>query len=48
MREGAIDFLVKPIGEAELLGAIRRALDTASAQERGVFPEARWRSVYRD
>ena len=34
MREGAIDFLVKPIGEAELLGAIRRALDTASAQER--------------
>jgi len=34
MREGAIDFLVKPIGEAELLGAIRRALDTSSAQER--------------
>lgn len=34
MREGAIDFLVKPIAEAELLGAIRRALDTASAQER--------------
>jgi RNA polymerase sigma factor (sigma-70 family) len=34
MREGAIDFLVKPIGEAELLGAIRRALETASAQER--------------
>ena len=34
MREGAIDFLVKPIAEAELLGAIRRALETASAQER--------------
>ena len=33
MRKGAIDFLVKPIGEAELLGEIRRALDAASAQE---------------
>jgi RNA polymerase sigma factor (sigma-70 family) len=33
MRDGAIDFLVKPIGEAELLGAIQRALDAASAQE---------------
>jgi RNA polymerase sigma factor (sigma-70 family) len=34
MREGAIDFLVKPIAEAELLVAIRRALDAASTQER--------------
>jgi FixJ family two-component response regulator len=34
MREGAIDFLVKPIAEAELLAAIRRALDAAGAQER--------------
>jgi RNA polymerase sigma factor (sigma-70 family) len=33
MREGAMDFLVKPVGEAELLAAIQRALDAASAQE---------------
>jgi RNA polymerase sigma factor (sigma-70 family) len=33
MREGAIDFLVKPIGEEELLSAIHRALDAARAQE---------------
>ena len=33
MREGAIDFLVKPIAEAELLGAIGRALDASSAEE---------------
>jgi RNA polymerase sigma factor (sigma-70 family) len=33
MREGAIDFLVKPIREEQLLAAIRRALDAASALE---------------
>ena len=33
MREGAIDFLVKPIGEEQLIAAIRRALDAAAAQE---------------
>jgi len=33
MREGALDFLVKPIGEAQLLAAIQRALDAASARE---------------
>ncbi len=29
MRRGAIDFLVKPVDEAELLGAVSRALATA-------------------
>ena len=33
MREGAIDFLVKPIAEEQLLAAIRRALEAAAAQE---------------
>jgi RNA polymerase sigma factor (sigma-70 family) len=33
MREGAIDFLEKPVQEGELLNAIARALDAASAQE---------------
>jgi FixJ family two-component response regulator len=34
MREGAIDFLVKPVPEALLLDAIERALKTATALER--------------
>ena len=34
MREGAIDFLVKPVGEEQLIAAIRRALDAAVAEER--------------
>ena len=33
MREGAIDFLEKPVQEGELLNAIERALNAASAQE---------------
>ena len=33
MREGAIDFLVKPVREAELLDAIERALSASSARE---------------
>jgi FixJ family two-component response regulator len=33
MREGAIDFLVKPVREAQLLEAIERAMKTAGARE---------------
>jgi FixJ family two-component response regulator len=33
MREGAIDFLVKPVREAQLLDAITRALSESSARE---------------
>src|SRR5215208_4634903 len=33
MREGALDFLEKPVQEGQLLIAIDRALDTASASE---------------
>ena len=33
MREGAIDFLVKPVREAQLLDAIERALSASSARE---------------
>lgn len=34
MRRGAVDFLVKPIDEAELMGAVSRALASAAATMR--------------
>jgi len=34
MRQGAVDFLVKPVDEAELLGAVSRALAAAVENRR--------------
>jgi FixJ family two-component response regulator len=34
MRKGAVDFLVKPIDESELVGAVARALDTSAESVR--------------
>ena len=34
MREGALDFLEKPVQEAQLLSAIQRAMERATADER--------------
>jgi FixJ family two-component response regulator len=34
MREGAVDFLVKPVDEEQLLGAVARALDRAAQLHR--------------
>jgi FixJ family two-component response regulator len=40
MKEGASDFLTKPVAESVLLGAIERALEEASAARRKTIEEA--------
>lgn len=41
MKEGAVDFLTKPVDQTDLLAAVSRAVDKASAQQRERADRAR-------